>query len=699
VARALWCLGVVLLAAVIWLTALNGLDEDPFVSFVAPLMTLGYLTVGSLIASRHRHSPIGWLFLTTALALIAAGFADNYVGAALTRGGWPATRWLAWANNYLFVVAFAAIPMTLLLFPDGRLPSRRWRPVAWAMGTFPVIGMIGYTVVPGLVGGDSGKFQNPTGIEGAETLSSALLTVSAFGSILAALACVLALVLRFRRARGEERQQLRWLASAAGLCGFFLVLMFVAGIVWVGQDGEDNVVANAAFVLLVLSMGVGIPVASGIAILKYRLYELDIVIKKAVVFGLLAAAISVVYVAVVIFIPTLVLGAGTDRSIGYNVIQFAAIALVALLINPVRTRARRMADRLVYGKRATPYEVLSEFSERLGGTYSTDDVLPRMVQLISAGTGARRSDAWLRVGDELRLEASWPAQDRPETKPMTGDELPPFDGARAFPVTHQGELLGALTVSMPASDPLTPDQEKLLRDLAAQAGLVLRNVALTADLRARLEELRASRQRLVTAQDEERRRLERNIHDGAQQQLVAIGVKLGLARTLLDRDPAKVGEILEGLQGENQQALEDLRDLARGIYPPLLADKGLAAALQAQARKSPMSVEVEPDGVGRYSQEAEAAVYFCVLEALQNVAKYAQASRTVVRLATADGGLRFEVEDNGKGFDPERTPRGSGLTNMSDRLAAIGGDIEVQSRPGRGTVVAGRVPTAELEAR
>jgi signal transduction histidine kinase len=282
---------------------------------------------------------------------------------------------------------------------------------------------------------------------------------------------------------------------------------------------------------------------------------------------------------------------------------------------------------------------------------------------------------------------------------MTGDELPPFDGARAFPVTHQGELLGALTVSMPASDPLTPDQEKLLRDLAAQAGLVLRNVALTADLRARLEELRASRQRLVTAQDEERRRLERNIHDGAQQQLVAIGVKLGLARTLLDRDPAKVGEILEGLQGENQQALEDLRDLARGIYPPLLADKGLAAALQAQARKSPMSVEVEPDGVGRYSQEAEAAVYFCVLEALQNVAKYAQASRTVVRLATADGGLRFEVEDNGKGFDPERTPRGSGLTNMSDRLAAIGGDIEVQSRPGRGTVVAGRVPTAELEAR
>jgi signal transduction histidine kinase len=392
---------------------------------------------------------------------------------------------------------------------------------------------------------------------------------------------------------------------------------------------------------------------------------------------------------VVLAVPTLIVGRGGSD---FSLIQFVAVAIVALVVNPLRVRARRLADRLVYGKRATPYEVLSEFSERLGGTYSTEDVLPRMVQLISAGTGARRAEAWLRIGDDLRLESSWPPEDAPQTTPMNDGELPPFDDAHAFPVTHQGELLGALAVSMPASDPLTPDQEKLLRDLAAQAGLVLRNVGLTADLRARLEELQASRQRLVAAQDEERRRLERNIHDGAQQQLVAIGVKLGLARSLLDRDPPKTAEMLETLQQENQQALEDLRDLARGIYPPLLADQGLWAALQAQARKATVPVSVESDGVGRHPQEVEAAVYFCVLEALQNVAKYANASQATVRLEATDGHLSFTVTDDGAGFDPAATSYGTGLQGMADRLAALDGSIEVRSAPGEGTTVIGRLP-------
>jgi signal transduction histidine kinase len=685
----------VLLALVLWLTVVNGLDEDPIVSFVAPLMALGYLTVGALIASRHSKSPIGWLFMTSALGLVAAGSADNYVGVAATRTGWPGALWMAWANFYLFIAAFAAIPFILLLFPDGRLPSRRWRPVAWAMAVAPLIGGIGYAITPGLVGGDSGKFPNPTGIEGFKAVGSVLLTVSAFGSILAALACVVALVLRFRRARGEERQQLRWLAYAAGLSGLFLLAMMVSGLTAAAAGGEDSVATATAFVLFSLSVGVGIPVASGMAILRYRLYDLDIVVKKTVVFGLLAAGITAIYVLVAIGIPTLVLGTGGEGA--FNVIQIAAVALIALLINPLRSRARRLADRLVYGSRATPYEVLSEFSERMGGTYSTDDVLPRMAQLISAGTGARRSEVWLRVGTELRLEAAWPSHDQPESKAMAGNDLPSFDGDRAFPVTHQGELLGAVAVSMPASDPLTPDQEKLLRDLASQAGLVLRNVGLTADLRARLEDLQASRQRLVAAQDEERRRLERNIHDGAQQQLVAIGVKLGLARTLMERDPKKANELLEQLQGENLEALEDLRDLARGVYPPLLADQGLASAIAAQARKSTLPIAVDADGIGRYPQDIEAAVYFVMLEALQNVAKYAEATQVAVRLLGADGMLSFEVRDDGVGFDPVNTPKGSGLTNMSDRLAALGGELSVRSSPGGGTTIHGRVPAALAE--
>jgi signal transduction histidine kinase len=221
--------------------------------------------------------------------------------------------------------------------------------------------------------------------------------------------------------------------------------------------------------------------------------------------------------------------------------------------------------------------------------------------------------------------------------------------------------------------------------VASQAGLVLRNVRL-------IEELRASRQRLVTAQDEERRRLERNIHDGAQQQLVALSVKLRLAETMADRDLAKAKALIEEVRGGTQEALDDLRDLARGIYPPLLADQGLAAALDAQARKAPLEVEVGPDSVGRYPQETEATAYFCVLEALQNVAKYANASRAVVRLGEERGRLVFSVSDDGRGFDVETTPRGSGLQNMADRLEALGGTIEIVSSPGSGTTITGRIP-------
>ena len=238
---------------------------------------------------------------------------------------------------------------------------------------------------------------------------------------------------------------------------------------------------------------------------------------------------------------------------------------------------------------------------------------------------------------------------------------------------------------MPPSDPLTLADKKLVSDLAAQAGLVLRNALL-------IQDLRASRRRLVTAQDEERRRLERNIHDGAQQQLVALAVRQRLATSLIGRDDEGLRATLESLQAETSEALENLRDLARGIYPPLLADRGLIEALTAQARKAPIQVDVLSDGVGRYTQEVEAAIYFCCLEALQNVAKYAKAGHADVRLARNEHELVFEVTDDGAGFDPGATPRGTGLQGMADRLDAIGGRLEVRSTPGQGTTVTGRVP-------
>jgi signal transduction histidine kinase len=329
--------------------------------------------------------------------------------------------------------------------------------------------------------------------------------------------------------------------------------------------------------------------------------------------------------------------------------------------------------------------VLAEFGERLGGTYDAGDVLPRMARVLAEAVGAERATVWLRVGDEMRPVARWGESH----DPGRADD-------HRVEVEHQGEALGALSVAMPVNDPIDPARERLVSDLAAQAGLVLSNVRLTEELRARLEDLKAAQKRLVAAQDQERRRLERNIHDGAQQQLVALSVKARLARTLTERDPAKAADLLSAMEAETQAALEDLRDLARGIYPPLLADKGLVAALEAQARKAALPVAIHADGVGRYAQEAEAAAYFSCLEAMQNVAKYAGASRVDVWLADGAGTLRFEVTDDGVGFDPSATGYGTGLQGIADRLGALDGTLTVRSAPGAGTSIVCEVPVRAL---
>jgi signal transduction histidine kinase len=324
--------------------------------------------------------------------------------------------------------------------------------------------------------------------------------------------------------------------------------------------------------------------------------------------------------------------------------------------------------------------------------------------VLAEATGAVRTQAWLRAGDRLRIEAAYPAdgQHEPaqprETLALPSDGLPAFAGATmAFEVSHRGERLGALTLTKRPDEALTPTEGKLAAQLAAQAGLVLRNAGLTSQLQDRMAELRASRKRIVEAADGERRRLERNLHDGAQQQLVALSVMARLAETAMDSDKDSARALVTQARADAQDALENLRDLARGIYPPLLADHGLAAALEAQARKAPVPVTVESGGIARYPQEAEAAIYFCVLEALQNIAKYAGACQAAICLAGPDDGLQFSVTDDGAGFDPAPAGRGTGLQGMTDRMAALGGNLQIRSQPGHGTTVTGRLPARALE--
>jgi signal transduction histidine kinase len=534
---------------------------------------------------------------------------------------------------------------------------------------------------------------NPLGVAAVTNIDGTFGAWFGAGSALLAIIAVVSFVLRYRRANGDVRHQMKWLLYVFLLLPPSFVLSAVTP---QGALGTSSPLSVANSVVSFVST-LAVPVFIGIAMLKYRLYDIDVVISRTLVYGSLAAFITAVYVGIVVGVGALV-GSGGQPNLALSIV---ATAIVAVAFQPVRERLQKIANRLVYGKRATPYEVLSQFSERVADTYAADEALPKMARILAEGTGAERAAVWLRTGDQMRSAAAWPepaAGDRAGPTSATGivvvgQDLAAIEGAdRVVEVRHQGDLLGALTVSKRPGESLTPVEEKLLVDLAAQAGLVLKNVGLTAELLQRLEELRASRQRLVAAQDEERRRLERNLHDGAQQNLVALKVKLGLAEAFAEKDPPKAKELIAQLKADADEALETLRDLARGIYPPLLADKGLAAALESQARKATLPVTVEADGIGRYPQDIEAAVYFCCLEALQNVQKYAKASKARVRLAAANGDLTFEVADDGAGFDSGAAKEGSGLTNMADRLDALQGGLEIESQPGRGTTLRGRLP-------
>jgi signal transduction histidine kinase len=681
--RAPWFLaagGLVLAIPTLALSIRNGsLSEDPFIIVALAMMT-GWTAVGALLASRNPSNPIGWLMMTFGLGFLISGMMEelSVYGFETNPGGVPLRTLWPWIANWSFIAILTPIPLLLILYPTGAVPSRRWRPLLWGLIGGTALGIVATILRAGSIYAGDLQIPNPTGVPALEGVTAIVQTIVGFGYIgLLVPLCILALILRFRRSRGVERQQIRWLAYVTAISGVALAVAIASSFGL--EEDQTSVVNEAAFWVFFIMLGLGIPAAIGVALLRHRLWDLDIVLKKALV-----AAILVVMITIASLVALVVAGAILVDPVSESPTLALVIGLaIGALAWPLLRLARRIADRLVYGGRATPYEVLTEFSGRMAESYSTEDVLPRMASILGAGAGAEAVTIWLLVGGELRPAAGWPAETRPdESRPIAAlsDAEP-----GTFEVRHQGELLGAITVRMPANDPMDPSKERLIRDLAAQVGLVLRNVRL-------IEELRESRRRIVAAVDEGRRRLERDIHDGAQQQLVALAVKIRLAESMVERDSAKARELLGQLQTETDETLENVRDLARGIYPPLLADEGIAVALEAQARRSPVPVHVSPDSIGRYSAEVEATIYFCCLEALQNIAKYANASSVEIELRQGDGLVAFEVRDDGVGFDTASAPRGTGLQGMADRVEAIGGTLQVRSTPGAGTSVAGRVP-------
>ena len=665
----------------------------------APAAVL-YATLGALVV-RRAGNVIGWMLLGIGAGLAIMSLASAYAVLGITHPGTlPAPELVGLLAEWSFVPVLTGVGFMLLLFPSGSLPSPGWRPFA-GLGLLAIaLTMIGFVVRPRLValpapGDTSLMLENPLGIRSLGPVLSTVLIgtvngLSVLGTVILAAAFV-SLAVRYRSGRREVRQQIKWIALAAAV----LTAASAVALLAVAATGDaSNPVTVTAYVVVPVTALFGIPAIITLAILKYGLYQIDVIINRAVQYGLLSAALTGVYAGIVVGIGTLAGYAGGP------VLTVAAAVTIAVLFQPVRHRARLVANRLVYGQRATPYQVLADFAEDMAGQLDFDIALDRMASILAGATGAVRVEIWVRVGAQLRPQVIWPPGSAPPAAvPLAGDaELPVFELAtRAVAVRHGDELLGALAIQKPRNEPVTAAEDKLLAHLASQAGLVLRNVRLTAELQATIDDLRASRLRLVRAQDEERQRIERNLHDGAQQQLVALMVQLSLLEDSAG-NPGEVRQVTEQLRAGLRAAIDDLRALARGIYPPLLADQGLGPALRAQAGRAPLPVQVETDGIGRYPRDAEAAVYFCILEALQNTAKYARASQAAVALSCPGSHLEFTVTDDGTGFDTATASHGTGLQGMADRLAAAGGTLRISSAPGNGTTISGRLPVSELAA-
>ncbi len=643
------------------------------------LALFSFPIAGLLIALRLPEHPIGWLLLASGLAWSTPG--HDYGLYSIFVHPLPFSDWILASDQWTWLPAIGLLATyTILLYPDGHLPSPRWRWLAWLTTVALILGSIATLFFDGPINISSQiKIDNPFGIHVLNPILDPLHLAVVLLPI-CIVASAVSLVQRFRRSRGVERQQIRWLAYAAGLVAvLYLFVMAVslpysfAGTLTSRWVAQLQIYAVFAFAL--------IPIAIGIAILRYRLWDLDVVISKTVVAGLLVAFITVVYVAVVVGLGSLL------RDPRDPALSIAATATVALLFGSVRERVRRFANRLVYGKRATPYEVMANLAHRVAGSISLGEVLPQMAEVAARGVGARAARVRVALPDGSERMSEWP------------DEAGgPYD--RSLDVAYRGDVIGVIDVASPPDAPLRPGEERLLQDLATQAGLALHNVRLTEELEIRAGELavqtdrlRRSRERLVTARDAQRRGLERDIREGPERRLREIRRALDA----VDPRAPSADQQLENLTERANDTLEGLRDLARGIFPPLLADKGIVAALEAHIRKTKAPARMEPaPGIAerRFDADVEACVYFCCLQAIQNVMRHAHGASCTVTIGDDGTCISALIADDGRGFDPAVTLAGMGMQIMQDRVDALEGELAVASAPGQGTTVRIKVPLA-----
>jgi signal transduction histidine kinase len=671
---------------------------------LAPVATVAVAAIGLRVSGLGVVDAVGFALMIAwaAAGLVVARTADRAVAWQITLGALTGAVALTAARlggqqgrAVATIAASLVIAISfhfLIALPDGRLagPGRR------------IVVGLGYASAVG------------TGIGLAIAGQPFPLIAGALIWLLAVLCALPAARLRYLHAAGHDKERMQWLgtglAVAASIALISVVLHLLVG--WPESAGVVAACASAAVPLAVIA-------AEWPPLARHS---------GPVFVHTLTAAGSGAVIAVVYLVIVAGLGKTPENDAGRELLGFSMLAALVAAIGylPVRARLAASATRFVYGTREAPGEALRTFGSRMTRAVAMDELLLQLAESLRKSMRLDCAEIYTGAGDVLERAVSVPDaggksvvltdRERPVVARagVSGSAwasvwLPSLlDGReqaqlRVAPISHAGELLGLIVVERAArADTFTDEDDRVLTELARQAGLAFHNSQLdsalqtTLDaLRKQADELRESRARIVASGDAERRRVERDLHDGAQQHLVALAINLRLARDIVTEDPDGAGEMLGQLADDVQMTIKELRELAHGIYPPLLADNGLPDALRAAASRSPLTVLVTVAGdIGRYPAEVEAAIYFSCLEALQNAAKHAPDATVQLRLRTESGGLLFSVTDDGPGFDPAVARRGHGFVNMADRLGAIGGTVRWDSRPGHGATISGSVPLA-----
>ena len=675
--RLAWCLVVVATVAAVldtWFTAehLSLLSEATWASHgwpLAPLAGVGCALMGALIVSRHPKHMLGWLLCAASLLSVTLA-ADAYTLWVLEGEGPGSMYWahvIAWASPLLGWPAFTALVMVFLISPSGHLASPRWRWAVWA--TLAGLGLR----TAGNLTTRPGDFVYAEQYDGF-SLSTVLLTMGYLLVAAGLIASAVSLVLRLRRARDDERRQLLWITSSAVFLAFGVVVILAVPRI---QGEEGTWLAGLPLRLAQLA----VPLCVAVAVLRHRLLQIDLIVNRALMVALATGLAAVGYVLLVV-----VVGSVAGREAGGFWPSLIATALVAIAFQALRRHVVRLADRLAFGAAAAPYEALTDFSRRLRARPDPDTLLPAVAEAAARAVNARRAVVSVHVPGGPDRVAAWPPT-------QTG-------GAASSPATmsvvDHGEQLGAISVEMAAGHPLPPQYQRLLADLADQAGMAFRNAQLTAELATRVRqldlhthELNRSRARLISAGDAERSRVE---HAIARQVIAYLEPLPNRLRQLSQSgsdghtvaDAAQLGPLLTAMD----TAMQSLREITRGVFPAQLSRAGLHTAVGSLLARpgvnGRLAVEESATGV-RFDPRVEAAAYFCVAEAT-----HAFDHPFTVTLAVRGHQLHLGMSGTEAG--------GLSLSHMRDRIEATGGSVSVTRRGGH-TVVDVRAPSALEPAR